>query len=258
MLAIGIEGGVSEAINDSGTIVGFVGSHAFVWTVDGGRTDLYGPNQTFSYALAVNAQGLVAGPAAYDIGSFHGGYWNAGGFVDFGSLNGGCSEARGINSQGVMVGDSCYVPSENLRRAVRFRAPGVIDDLGILPGGKQSWAFAINDSGVIVGSSQTADGTYHGFYHADGHMLDTGLPPRMTHARLAAVNSSGIAVGMAYGPNIGTPIIYGAGHLIDVSSILVPNGNFPFEVHGIDDRGGITATGFVPSGETHALLLIPQ
>jgi hypothetical protein len=89
-------------------------------------------------------------------------------------------------------------------------------------------------------------------------MLDIGLPPGMTEARLAAVNSSGIAVGMAFNSTTGIPIIYGAGHLIDVNSILVPNGNFPFEVHGIDDRAAIIATGLVPSGETHALLLIPQ
>jgi len=257
MLAIGIEDGVSQGINDSGTIVGFVGSHAFVWTFAGGRTDLYVPDQTMSMALAVNAQGLVAGTVSYR-STFRGGYWNAGGFVDFGSLDGECSEASGINSQGVMVGASCYVPGEpNRWRAVRFRAPGVIDDLGILPGGKQSWAFAINDSGVIVGASETADDT-HGFYYSDGRMLDIGLPPGMTYARLAAVNSSGVAVGMAFNSTTGIPIIYGAGHLIDVNSILVPNGNLPFEVHGIDDRAGIIATGFVPSGETHALLLIPQ
>ena len=48
------------------------------------------------------------------------------------------------------------------------------DDLGTL-GGRNSYAFGINNQGDVVGSSETADQQYHAFVYADGVMLDLNL-----------------------------------------------------------------------------------
>ena len=45
-------------------------------------------------------------------------------------------------------------------------------DLGTL-GGESSYAYDINDNGIVVGESQTSDGTYRGFRWT----LDGGLQP---------------------------------------------------------------------------------
>jgi len=51
-------------------------------------------------------------------------------------------------------------------------APGIVD-LGTL-GGKSSFAYDINQNGVVVGRAQTADGAWHGFVWSDGTMRDLG------------------------------------------------------------------------------------
>ena len=70
-------------------------------------------------------------------------------------------------------------------------------DLGTL-GGLGSRAVAVNDSGQVVGTSQAADGSNHGFsWTTGGGMIDLGaLGP---NGRPAAVNESGEVVGTRYG-----------------------------------------------------------
>lgn len=51
-------------------------------------------------------------------------------------------------------------------------APGIVD-LGTL-GGKRSFAYDINQDGVVVGRAQTAGGAWHAFVWSDGTMRDLG------------------------------------------------------------------------------------
>ena len=37
-----------------------------------------------------------------------------------------------------------------------------------------TWASKVNEAGVVVGSSQAADGEYHAFRFIDGEMTDLG------------------------------------------------------------------------------------
>jgi probable HAF family extracellular repeat protein len=77
--------------------------------------------------------------------------------------------AADINDAGVVVGSSGgHAASYDL-------ATGVVTDLGTL-GGSSSHALAVNDSGVVVGQSQTANGQFHAFRYdpAVGAMEDLG------------------------------------------------------------------------------------
>src|SRR5215208_1145510 len=64
------------------------------------------------------------------------------------------SLARRINIQGQVVGRTGSVAGTDTRAAVWTL--GELRVLGALPGGDYSGAFGINDSGVVVGSSNTA------------------------------------------------------------------------------------------------------
>lgn len=61
-----------------------------------------------------------------------------------------------------------------------------------------SEALAVNPSGQIVGSSQTADGTFHAFsWTHEGGMVDLGTLGG-TSSRAVAVLPSGDVVGQSY------------------------------------------------------------
>ncbi|WP_218824694.1 hypothetical protein [Asanoa hainanensis] len=80
--------------------------------------------------------------------------------------------ATDINNRGQVVG---YVRLAGVatQHAVLWER-GVMRDLGTL-GGQFSHAFAINDRGQVVGTSQNADGVNHGFVWEDGRMTSLGL-----------------------------------------------------------------------------------
>ncbi len=82
--------------------------------------------------------------------------------TDLGTLRGGVtSMANGINTSGVVVGQSDGDRTSGHWHAVKWDATGKIKDLGVLKGGTYSVAFAINDSGVVVGYANTSTNAPH-------------------------------------------------------------------------------------------------
>jgi probable HAF family extracellular repeat protein len=139
---------------------------------------------------------------------------------------------------------------------VRFRAPGVIDDLGSLGG--YARAQAINDAGVIVGFSNLPSGVSHGFVYADGKMTDAGSLPGISNSQLVAVNGAGLAVGYAFessGPLHG--VVYGAGRMVDLNTVTDGTTDSITSAAGIDEAGNILVQA-LDRGYTRTLLLRPQ
>jgi probable HAF family extracellular repeat protein len=72
---------------------------------------------------------------------------------------------------------------------------GVFRDLGTLGRGN-SVATAINDMGVVVGSSELPrDGVAHAFAYANGVMRDLGTLPGHEDSHATGINSHGVIVG---------------------------------------------------------------
>lgn len=68
-----------------------------------------------------------------------------------------------------------------------------IIDLGTLPGGSRSGAWAINDLGEVVGNSDTSSSSYwHGFVYTDGGLLDLN---KNGGAYVQDINNAGQVVG---------------------------------------------------------------
>ena len=252
------------AVNEAGLAAGWHGvpARAFRWQ-SGKLTDLPSLGGGDSWVGGLNDSGVVVGssrpPNSY---SLHAVSWGPGGITDLGSLGTGgnaCSVAEGINNAGVIVGYSCIDGPSFEYRAVRFRAPDVIDDLGTL-GGDWASAMAVNDDGMIVGGSRTlASGVEHGFVHTDASgIVDIGVLPGMVSSYLLAVGPSGLALGESWDASgAGSAILYGEGRLVDLND-LVEGGPYAIEyARGVSDSGEIVATARFGS-QLHAVLVVPR
>ncbi len=174
MTDLGSLGVWSEAwgINERGQIVGYtdspIGAQACLWE-NGSVYPLgfLGP-PGWSIAVAVNNAGTVVGWSTTDAGPQHAYRWSDGSMEDLGALGGGYPQslAKAINDRGMIVGVSVPLPSAGdfVGRATMWK-PGAVAgqaiDLGTLPGGKYSSAFAVNNRGVIAGWSDTGTGEFH-------------------------------------------------------------------------------------------------
>ena len=169
-------------INSTGVIAGdsFVSSsvvNATNWTNNKIKNLGSLSKSIFTAGLAINDSAEIVGESVFQYGppfTSHGFKWtSSGGMKDLGTLSGGdTSLANGINSSGIVVGQS-NSGSFLYWHAVKWDASGTIDDLGTLPGGTYSIAFGINDSSQIVGYGNIFDNAAHAtLWTSTGGMQD--------------------------------------------------------------------------------------
>jgi probable HAF family extracellular repeat protein len=192
--------------------------------------------------------------------------------IDLGSLGSPNCYAVGINTSGQVVG---YANTGNGRHAFRTEPNAPInvstDDLGLLPGGNESFAMVINDAGQVAGGASTTSGTdkQHAFRTDSSGKLtsasDLGTLQGDTFSETFAINSAGQVVG-ASAPMIdstGNPagqracfVDVGPGaKMIDLNQLIPANSGWLLrEAHGINDSGQIDGWGLL-GGQAHAFLL---
>jgi len=188
-----LEGGTTSgaaAISDDGTVVGSgdtpAGFHGFLWR-NGVMTDI-GP--TVSQAHGVNDLGQVVGVG--DPASNHAVLWSeTDGLTDL-MVTG---EARDINGSGEVTGYTLSPSSPNPSAFLWTPQKGR-RALGTL-GGSESYAHAINRTGVIVGQSRNAAEQVHAFAWSKGKMLDLGVLPGYAISAAVAINDANKAVGIS-------------------------------------------------------------
>jgi probable HAF family extracellular repeat protein len=155
-----------------------------------------------SIAAGLNPAEQVVGGAETADGHWHAFLWQDGEISDLGTLGGDQSEAHAI-SRGfdpLIVGTS-EMPHPNypvtVERAFLWRG-GVMTELGTL-GGDNSEAWAVSDTGLVVGSAQTADEEWHAFLWEEGVMTDLGTLGGHESCALG-VNDAGEVVGWSMAP----------------------------------------------------------
>jgi len=202
--------GMAFGINDAGQVVGVSGTcansylpgfaagpHAVLWDQDGTvhlLPNLGGSNPdpavlaVGNVAFEINNNGVIAGQSALsDNTTFHPALWQDGIVADLGVLPGDkVGAALDLNNRGEVVGASIAAPGppNGNARAWLWR-DGVMTDLNTLvPENSPLYlltAFAINDSGEIVGFGATPSGDIHGFLatpcgNSCGSAADAGSP----------------------------------------------------------------------------------
>ncbi|MDO9161445.1 MAG: hypothetical protein Q8N35_02355 [Methylococcaceae bacterium] len=190
-----LEFGVSQAvgINDAGQVAGNVeGTGAFI--AHNGTLNYLSPNFT---ATAINASGQIAGVSGQSALIY-----SSGSIITINNSLGGSSIfAAGINDNGLVTGAAGTI-SGNDHAFITNRQS--VQDLGVLPRGRQSGGYAINNLGQVTGESSTriitAAGTIidgsHAFVTENGQMRDLGTFGGGL-SRGNAINDSGVVAGFA-------------------------------------------------------------
>jgi|SRR6185312_140478 len=273
----------ATALNDRGQVVGYSGINGlgqqfpevyqgFIWDQDGMRSlgalfcpcsynDRYGA----SGAYAINDKGWIGGDSETVRGSWvlHAAFWRGSPPQDIGGGAGDWSISRifGLNQLGVAVGDyAADAGEQNIfnRQAALWRDANHLG-LGILPGDASSTALAVNQRGVVVGWSGSADGSVsHAFLWSGGNMHALGALHQGANSAALAVNTDGEAVGWS-GSADGTAhaFVWRAGRMQDLNRTIPEYSGWVLtQASGINRRGEITGTG-IHDGQTHAFLLTP-
>jgi len=207
----GYYGGSAWAINARGEVVGASDvthdiekdtDHAFYWSESTGIIDL-GVLVDQSGAAGINRSGTVVGWSYrnnYDSVA-DGIRWTKNSGMQ--SLTGPTTYvvgASGINDSAQVVGTFYAVYKTNAEHAYRLTG-FVLEDLGTL-GGKNSYAYAINATGQVVGFSNTpTSGALDGravLWQEGSGMKDLGTLPGDSFSAAAAINKSGQIAGGSY------------------------------------------------------------
>jgi len=192
-------GGQAESINNRGEVTGWKyasspipGHVAFIWS-NGQLQELGIPAGEYaSQGFGISNNGIVAGDTNQRPAVWNNGTWTV--VPLYGSLN-------DVNEGGVAVGGMRF-PGKLDAQAAMYK-DGVVTDLGTIPGGSGwSFAFAINNSGTIVGNASLPTPPFSGLYKFRGFVYENGAMREVgtlggTSSYLYDVNNSGTAVGCA-------------------------------------------------------------
>ncbi len=194
---LGGDGSRATSINEAGEVTGISSSaggeiRPFLWSRDLNRMIDLGAVPVVSgdnvdavratFANSLNNYGEVVG---YVAGAGEQAFLNDGDTLSLaGSINNASAvawRATDINDAGQIIGYGMVSNADGFRRyrpllysnGQLINLGTLVPDAGLL-GGLNAWAYAINNSGQVAGTGETASGARHAFLYSGGAMLDLG------------------------------------------------------------------------------------
>ncbi|HYL36648.1 MAG TPA: PEP-CTERM sorting domain-containing protein [Bryobacteraceae bacterium] len=240
VISLGSLGGSSSIgyqINDAGAVVGWaetlVGNQqAFSFAPGGPLASLPAPPGSDSFAFGINGSNVIVG-TSYINGQPHGTLWSGNTVTDLGPG----VYAMGINNAGTIIGSHGHA----------FRlVNGAWQDLGTLPGGDWSSAYAISESGSVVGYGNIASGAFRGMvWNPAGGLTELGTLGGL-NSYATGINSSGEVVGHAsVASGYEHAFLFDGATLMDLGTL----GGGSSYAYGINDSGTIVGYSWTASGD---------
>ncbi len=289
VIDVGTLGGSSAtgyAISSSGAVAGYAQTPAGyqnAFSYNGQFTPLTAAGALSSQANGINSSGVIAG-TVYTTNGAVAGIWNG---TSFSAIASPDSYAMGINDQGWVAGAS--------QGDAYLDRNGVFTNLGTLPGGTWSSAYAVNGTGQVAGYGGASDGYFHAFVWSENSgMVDLGTLGGSssyglginaagdvagsstdssgflkaflwTHAGLQNLGTlSGANSSMGYGINASNNIVgYSGGHaflwnngiMTDLNSLIPLNSGWELDAAYAINDLGQIAGEGTYNGQAHAFLL---
>ena len=228
--------------------------HAFAWR-SGSLQDI-GTLEAFASSIGCrgNTQGQMVGWSVTgknlvdSRATTHAFLYTRSQMVDLGTLGGRDSKATDINESGQVVGSASL--ADKSRHAFVYRG-GKLDDLGTLPGGTFSAAYAINNNGLIAGAAETSTHLVHAVIWSNRQLVDLGTLPGGMRSRALALNDNGDIVGYSETNDAEThAFLYANGRMQDLGSL----GNDPVRANAINNHGQIVGASGVTHFARHAFI----
>lgn len=190
----------ARGLNGNGSVVGDVDTtsgrgRAFVWNAASGMAPLFTDDaKEETHAVSVNDAGVIAGSRRPMLDLQRAFRWGNG--VTELLSRGDTSRSSGLNAAGDVSG--CYMVG-GAPHAFVWRSGGDVIDVPTLPGALAgNCAEAVNDSGIVVGTSDTAERVDAGFvWSADGGPRRM-LPKERDGNGAYAINNRGDVAGFVW------------------------------------------------------------
>jgi len=248
-------GGAALDINATGDVVGYVIAshkglhHATVWVAPDLSPHALLENTVdykASEATGINDRGHILGemrPRRAGVQTAHVVWQPDGSFVSLKEWPGQqWSHAYDINARNTVVGS--FMPGEGSGGAAIWFTPKQIRWLGATdPGFSEGEAYAINDSGMVVGFGRATGGSVtHAFrWTPGGGMQDLGdLPGGLDGSQAYDVNEAGQIVGNGWSESGGRAVLWNAnGSMLDLGVLPGDDGHLFYDAFDINNLGEV-------------------
>ncbi len=226
----------ATGINDNGQICGNSGaSGPFVYDSKMGTTHIP-KTAKGDHANAINQKGDVAGDTSFGSTIAYTYASSTGNFQYIGKF-GGSTIASAINNNGQVAGD--FVTGGQVH-AFLYSSGSGLQDIGTLTGDTTSQASGINDSGDVIGYSDSFTTPTHAFLYHNGTMQDVGALYGNFTSYADGINNAGDVVGEAGN----TGFLYHNGQALYLNNLVDPMLGWNIRTAtAINDQGQIIGYG---------------